>query len=897
MAGIEETRRKIADAATPTERIDIVLAGAGELSSDLGEEWEQLLRDALAEAQSLDDPERICHVCRNLCNLYDAHGRISESDKTLEVFGRAVTRTDNRRLKGSYCYLRAYSSLNRDQFAEAEKLLEECITHWEADRFEHGLSVAHDLLGSSALMQGRPADALRQYQQSLALLPPDDLYGRSVGYYNTGLALKGMGRWEDAVEAAYQALALAERAGLVAQQAEALELLGEVFLLRDRLARAIDLFGQVTRLVGGRGCGTDQVRESILHLAEAYRRQGDLARAEQVLTECEPFVLAEGRPYFRARLLTARAEVAVKSGRLGEAEAWTREAVDIAGRHKLAPQEAEALRVLALVQVANGDRSGAAVSLQSAASLLSGGEDSFELARVRMQQGLLAADAGDTLKARDLLQAANRVFRRLSATAESGQASRALFGLDVAADRDLALLQGVSGLVSLGLDPQVFITRALELMMDALRFDAAVLLIEDRAVLVVGTPDLNEARLAAAVVEKTRTPLSLVVPVRYQGRVLGTLYFSRSEPTADEPRSMVLETLASLLAPMVQRVGEVTASAAEAAAESRVMAGLRYTGVVGVSRAMRDVLAVVARVAGAGVPVLIRGESGTGKELVARALHESSPRAGGPFVAVNCAALPEALMEAEFFGVDKGAATGVAARAGRFEQAQNGTIFLDEIAEMSPNLQAKLLRVLQEKVCERVGASRPVKLDVRIVTATNQEVERLMADGRFRSDLYYRLNTVELRLPPLRDRREDIPLLVDYFIRHADSEFGRSVNRCDPAALDALCQYDWPGNVRELQHAVERAVLLAEDGIITLDSLPQAVRGGTATGQRSTPTRPPTSGPQHLPSQSGAAEAALIRQYLERAGWQVTRAAALAGYSRAQFYRLMKRYGITRPRQ
>lgn len=883
-----EIRSRLAQAATPAERCDIVAAAVDAARDRFAPFWESILCDALSDAQSLGDPDRVGRICTRLCNHYIRLGRSADTDRTLELLAGAAARTQDRRLKGSYAYLKAGRLHDVDRYQEAEPLVAECIEHWSAIGFAAGLSAIHDLVGSVALMRGRPAEALHSYQQSLEFVPADDLYGRSIGYSNIAGALRQMGRWEDSVESAYHGLALAEQGGLPEQRGQALELIAEVFLRRDRLPKAIDLFGQVIRIHAETGLAGDHARESALALAEAYTRQGDLSRAEQVLAEHESLILADARPYCRARLLTARAEVALAEGRVADAEAWAREAAGLAAGHGLASEQAEALRVAARARSAAGDTTAAREGLEQAASLLGAREDSFELARVRMQHGILLVDSGDVAAGRELLQAAGRTFRRLSATAESGQVSRALFGLDLAADSELALLQGVTGLVALGLDPQVFVTRAIELLLAGLRFSSGVLLVGRRPVVVVGTPDLEEARLAADAAETVRTPLALVLPVPYQGRSLGVLYLDRAEPVVGGRQPMILDTLATLLAPMVQRVAEITASAADAAARTAALAGLHYTGVVGSSPAMREVLAVVARVAGTNVPVLIRGESGTGKELVARALHESSPRAGGPFVAVNCAALPESLMEAEFFGVEKGTATGVAARAGRFEQAHKGTIFLDEISEMSPNLQAKLLRVLQERTLERVGGRQSVAVDVRIVSATNADIGSLLQGGRFRQDLYYRLNTVEVALPALRDRREDIPALVSYFIRRADEEFGRSVARCEPAALDALCRYDWPGNIRELQHAVERAVLLAEGGSIVERALPanllalptSAGRDRTGKGRQSSPD---------------PAERTLILQCLERSNWQVSRAAELAGYSRAQFYRLMRDHGITRP--
>lgn len=231
---------------------------------------------------------------------------------------------------------------------------------------------------------------------------------------------------------------------------------------------------------------------------------------------------------------------------------------------------------------------------------------------------------------------------------------------------------------------------------------------------------------------------------------------------------------------------------------------------VGKSPSIQEVLQIVERVADARTTVLITGESGTGKELIARMLHEKSSRAGGPFVAVSCAAIPETLLESELFGAVKGAFTGADAdRPGRFEMANGGTLFLDEIGDVPPLIQVKLLRVLQEREIERLGSSKTIPVDVRLVTATNRNLEEAVQEGMFRGDLYYRLQVVQIELPALRDRIEDVPLLVDFFLKKYVSENGRNLRTLHPGALEVLQQYQWPGNVRELENAIEHAVVLA----------------------------------------------------------------------------------------
>ncbi|MDP6943692.1 MAG: sigma-54 dependent transcriptional regulator, partial [Myxococcota bacterium] len=255
--------------------------------------------------------------------------------------------------------------------------------------------------------------------------------------------------------------------------------------------------------------------------------------------------------------------------------------------------------------------------------------------------------------------------------------------------------------------------------------------------------------------------------------------------------------------------------------------GDRYGEIVGDSKTMRQVLAAVDRVSGTDSSVLIYGESGTGKELVARAIHRGSQRSQRPFIAVNCAALPETLLEAELFGHEKGAFTGAASqRQGRFELADRGTLFLDEIGETTPQLQVKLLRALQEGEFERVGGSRSVRVDVRIVAATNADLRHEVSEGRFREDLFYRLNVIHVALPPLRQRKDDVPLLADHFLRKYAEKNDKAIGGITRAATDRLMTWDWPGNVRELENAIERAVVLCRGDAIDVDELPPQIRQG-----------------------------------------------------------------------
>jgi len=311
-----------------------------------------------------------------------------------------------------------------------------------------------------------------------------------------------------------------------------------------------------------------------------------------------------------------------------------------------------------------------------------------------------------------------------------------------------------------------------------------------------------------------------------------------------------------------------------------------FANIIGQSGVMQDVFRAVEKVFNSNVTVLIQGESGTGKELIARAIHyHSTMRAGKPFVAVNCSALPESLLESELFGHEKGSFTGaVGRRIGKFEQANGGTIFLDEIGLMTPATQSKLLRVLQEREFERVGGNELVKVDVRIISATNKDLEDEMKKGEFREDLYYRISVFPIKLPPLRERREDIPLLAGHFLQKYAKQEGKSIEGITPDALDLMMAYHWPGNVRELENAMERAMVLASGPEIGAKDLPAAVR---SLGEKRIYESDNT-----LASWIEKLEEEALRQALLECEGNISQTAKKLGIGRATIYRKAKKYGL-----
>ncbi len=383
----------------------------------------------------------------------------------------------------------------------------------------------------------------------------------------------------------------------------------------------------------------------------------------------------------------------------------------------------------------------------------------------------------------------------------------------------------------------------------------------------------------------------ICVPIKFGAEVVGALSVERAltGPVRLSSDRRLLSLIANVIAQTVHihRATQEKVSALHRENErlqEQMQSQFRPRNILGNSDAMRTVFLHIEQVACSTTTVLIRGESGVGKELVARALHEQSPRRGKAFVKFNCAALPESIIESELFGHERGAFTGaVAMRKGRFEIADGGTIFLDEIGDLSPPTQVKLLRVLQEKEFERVGSQTPMKCDVRIIAATSRNLEEMMEREKLRADLYYRLNVFPIYVPPLRERKSDLLLLADHFVEKFSKSSGRNVRRISTAAIDLLVSYHWPGNVRELENCIERAVLVSGGQSIEAHHLPPTL-------QKKDPSEKGPAGA--LDSAVGALEYEMIVAELKACDGNMARAARNLGLTERQIALRVKRFGI-----
>lgn len=386
----------------------------------------------------------------------------------------------------------------------------------------------------------------------------------------------------------------------------------------------------------------------------------------------------------------------------------------------------------------------------------------------------------------------------------------------------------------------------------------------------------------------------LCVPLKIEGEVLGVLSVDRifSEEIDFREDIRVLNIVATLFSQYLKLYQLFKKEREEKEILTlELKKKYRFRNIVGFSDKMQQVFKLAKKAAKCKANILIIGESGTGKELLARAIHFESDRASGPFVAINCAAIPETLLEAELFGYKKGAFTGaLVSKPGKFEVANGGTIFLDEIGDLPLTLQAKLLRVIQEKTFERIGDTKPIKVDIRIIAATNKKLEDMVRNGTFRDDLYFRINVIPIYIPPLRERREDIPFLVHHFLEKFNREYGKNV-KISSEVLEKFMEYNWPGNVRELENTIERLVVLAESSLITLRDLPHYISQSYLEIPQCERT-PLLSEEKPLINKIEMLEKKAIEDALKICNYNQTKAAKLLGLTKRQLNYRVKKYAL-----
>ena len=880
---LQALRERIASAAAPAERVEATMALAEEIWLSDPVTVRPLLEQVVAEADAAGRPIEGGRAAYMLGELLRRAGDLDEAARYAEIVFKVAEATCDRRIRALGLNLVGCIHGQRGEHQLALECFEEYLEITRQTGMGKGERAALNQLACTHALRGDVGKALDCYRQCLeANTRVGDAHGRATSLYNIGWTLGAMGRWTEATENFYRAIALCEEHAFNDPLAAARMALGELSLKRSEYDDAALMFLAVVEAERENQRSGDVYREALSNLGWTHLRSGDLAQAEEVLNEAARLCEAAKDRRMLATVCCLRAELALARGWLDVAGDLVAEAEYHATDLNQPTQQGEALRVKALLSAARGQPDEALQFFSRSETVLEPLGDTYELALARLQHGRELLEVNQSEEARRKLETAAQTFRRLAVVAEAEEATMLLYRLEMSADRNAALLEALLSITALGLAPAKLIEQVLSMLCESLQFEQGVMLVGGRPAAQRGSPSLPGLIGREALMQ---TDLETILPVKLEGREVGLIWLQRGKPLAMRIDVGVLKVVSGTLAPALAKLGELKAIEADGTPQ---IPGLRFRGVVGHNRDVRDLLGIVARMAAAPVPVLICGESGSGKELIARALHESGPRADHPFVTVNCAAVPEALLEAEFFGVEAGAATGVVARPGKFEQAGKGTIFLDEVGDMSPALQAKLLRVIEDKTVTRVGGTAERPVGARIVAATNMDLDLRERQGLFRRDLLYRLNTVQLVLPPLRRRQEDIPVLTKYLIVRAAQEYNRPVHGASDDVLALFAGFEWPGNIRQLQHVVERAVLLANGDALQVADLPLELKQ-----HRAGSTAQPRENLRHtFREKSDESERAMLIEALRQAKGNASEAIRLTGFSERHFYRLLRKHHL-----
>jgi Nif-specific regulatory protein len=879
-----------------------------------GGNWQrsrEILEEAVAIGEKLGSEQLVKVASMNLGNTV---WKLGEWDTALQYFRRNLARSE---AEGDlWDLVTAYNNVGvveygRGNFHAAAELFEKSVRIDEKiGALEHE-ALARENLADALEMLGRWDEALEQYRRCISLEGFDETRASRLSVYVPLARLtKKRGDIAKALEYAQKALSAGERARDEDLIAEAAYIVASI---EDERGNAEEAERYLTRALG---------------IFENNRTLHGLARAH---TAAAVLVLQRGDM-----------EAAVRHAELGEK--YSRQLGD---RYALAKND----WAWAKIQGSRGERDEAAAKFESVRATLEELDTPYDLARLLFDIGLLKDEPEE---ATQTIRSAIRIFERLDATHDLERARGALFRIRPAGkapDQGVVGLYEVVRIINSTLNLEEVLNRVLDVCIRRLRAERGMIILLDPLTGALRTRVVRNIKEGAEG-ESKRSPQSIVKEVIQTGQSVMSAD-ARADQRFVESESVIAENIISILcAPLIikerisgaiyidhrearQLFSQRDLSFLEAFADQAAIAienarlyeeleeartrlsleneGLRrevlvekhLDSVIGQSDAVARIQFAVRKASTGHSTVLLRGESGTGKGLVARIIHNMGPRRNGPFIKFNCAALPETLAESELFGYEKGAFTGADRRKlGRFELANNGTIFLDEIGKMSLSMQAKLLRVVEDKEFERVGGTQTIKTDVKIVTATNLELEKAIEDGSFREDLFYRLNIIPITLPPLRDRKDDIPLLAEHFIRKICKDLGIDNKHLEPGILDLFMRYDWPGNVRELEATLHRAIVMSNGDLVTKKEFytlyshqPPTLAVSDGSSSLSSSIVGPLVGKSEITSEvydevMSAVDKQLIIRALESCGGRIREAARRLGLARNTLKSKIVKYNI-----
>ncbi len=865
-----------------------VFSALGSINLALGNypEANHHYRESLRVSQQMGDLQKIADnygnlglVARYQSNFKEA---IEYDKKSLEIL---------KKLNNQYHLSIVYDNLglvylDTNAWDKALECLYQASQLQEKNSDQIGLAISNNNIGLIYLRKGDLSSAAEFFNRSLAQFRASRRRsGMALACYNLGNLYMSREDFDQASWYLNKSLKIREELGEDEGIANCLAMLGEISLQQSNLDQAQSHFTKALslHLKKGNRVSAAEVR---LDLTEWFIRKGDVEQAETNLDQVREFIDLNDIPLLRARYLRTYAEL---------------------------KKTVEAYRDSVLL-------------LSESAKIFRQIQAKLELGRTYLETGLIKAELGRFKEAKAFLTESLNIYDKAKVYSKKKEVESLLERMKdirIVEDERIATFYRLADLLNNIWDPDELLTRALELTIEFLNAERGAIIFysdKDKSFEVKVTQGIEQETSEDAVaisrqvlkdVVGSDSPLIvedarkdprfanrqsviihnilsiLCVPLKTKNRLIGTVYLDhRGLPAIFSSEDVdFLKAFANLIATAIEK-SELYVKANEQIFQLKEALNqtLKYPGIVGKSSKMNEVFNTVEKVAYSKASVMILGENGTGKELIANLIHSRSPRKDGPFIKVNCAALVESLLESELFGIEEKTATGVGFRKGKFELADGGTIFLDEIGDMSLTVQAKVLRVMQEREFERVGGHKTISVDIRVISATNMDLEEKMEQRLFRKDLYFRLNPIVINVPPLRERKEDIPLLIEYFMKTLSKEHKKPPIKISKRILDSLTNYSWPGNVRELQQKLESAMLLSEDGSFPEKVLPkEAMKTKALVNLDKYGT---------LKDILAWVEKKKIHYTLEKCGWNQTKAAKELGITEPTLRRRMKEYKI-----
>jgi two-component system response regulator AtoC len=838
---------------------------------------------ALRFAKEKSDQNTVAQVSNLLADILRLEGKIDQALKYAKIgleFGR---RAKDKKAEADSLNNLGLIFWHRGEFDKAIEGFNQSLKICEITKDELAQSRAYTNLSLLYWEKGNLNLAMEYQKQALEIKERiRDSHGIGISQLNLGLIYGDMGDWDKAIEYYYRALVEMEKLGNKTDIGLCYNNLGEIYLKRNKLDKARELLEAAIK--NADLAASPWVKaEALGNLGEVYFRAGDWVCAHDCYNQDLKLSAEMDDKEEIAETYRRIGELLLDSGEKEEASKVLHKGLDIVKLTGAKKENGNILRVLGKLYFELNKPIEAKSSFQKGLEILKELGNNYELGKIYTDYGKTIANLGDRDIGLSYLHQAKGIFEKLGANYELATVESFLSKLGVERERAQTLLRNLTAISILSNSFVEFGQSVLKELKETLNFGSGTFSIYRGETATIGDFNSEELTAIGRRRELQTEPLFICCPICLRGKSLGILYLKWREPGKTVADNIFLETIMNILALGIERIA--------AKKEIKPVEGLTKTEflpykIVGAETSLRPIFDIIQKVAPTKVCVLIQGESGTGKELVARTIHQMSDRAEKPFIPINCAAIPETLLESELFGIEKGTATGVSERKGKFEIANSGTVFLDEIGDMSLALQAKILRLVQEKQFDRVGGRKIINVDIRIIAATNKDLPKAIENGTFREDLYYRLNVVPIFLPALRKRKEDFPQLVTHFIDKYCREYQRNILGLSEEAMARFFNYSWPGNVRELENVIERAIVLARGDRITLADLPPIFQ---QIGDKVVDFHE-----AKIQAKVGVAsfEKEFIIKTLNQFNWNITKAAKAMEITRRHLYRLMKKFQI-----